>query len=142
MVVSMVAVGEESGTLTDVLHEISTFYRAKVEVLVHRVTGMMEPIIVIFMGVAVGGILMSIYLPMFQMAGGPANCSAAYSGPSAALGARVSLQRTFRYACVRRYRARLASGHLRGLGDRRRWTLAGSHGFGIPLATSCCAFGS
>jgi type IV pilus assembly protein PilC len=73
MVVSMVTVGEESGTLQDVLHEISTFYRGKVEVLVHRVTGMMEPIIVIFMGASVGVILMSIYLPMFQMAGGPAN---------------------------------------------------------------------
>jgi type IV pilus assembly protein PilC len=71
MVVSMVTVGEESGTLTNVLHEIATFYRAKVEVLVHRVTGMMEPIIVIFMGASVGVILMSIYLPMFQMAGGP-----------------------------------------------------------------------
>jgi type IV pilus assembly protein PilC len=71
MVVSMVTVGEESGTLTDVLQEIATFYRAKVEVLVHRVTGMMEPIIVIFMGASVGVILMSIYLPMFQMAGGP-----------------------------------------------------------------------
>jgi type II secretory pathway component PulF len=71
MVVSMVLVGEESGTLTDVLHEIATFYRGKVEVLVHRVTGMMEPIIVIFMGASVGVILMSIYLPMFQMAGGP-----------------------------------------------------------------------
>lgn len=71
MVVSMVTVGEESGTLTEVLQEIATFYRAKVEVLVHRVTGMMEPIIVIFMGASVGIILMSIYLPMFQMAGGP-----------------------------------------------------------------------
>jgi type IV pilus assembly protein PilC len=73
LVINMVRVGEESGTLTHVLEEIATFYRAKVEVLVTRVTGMMEPIIVIFMGAAVGGILMSIYLPMFQMAGGPAN---------------------------------------------------------------------
>ena len=72
MVVSMVTVGEESGTLQNVLHEIATFYRAKTEVTVHRVTGMMEPIIVIFMGASVGVILMSIYLPMFQMAGGPA----------------------------------------------------------------------
>jgi len=71
MVVNMIRVGEESGTLTDVLEEISAFYRAKVEVLVQRVTGMMEPIIVIFMGASVGVILMSIYLPMFQMAGGP-----------------------------------------------------------------------
>ena len=70
LVVNMIKVGEESGTLIDVLEEVSAFYRAKVEVLVTRVTGMMEPIIVIFMGVSVGTILMSIYLPMFQMAGG------------------------------------------------------------------------
>jgi type IV pilus assembly protein PilC len=73
MVINMVRVGEESGTLTQVLEEIATFYRGKVEVLVTRVTGMMEPVIVIFMGVSVGVILMSIYLPMFQMASGPAN---------------------------------------------------------------------
>ncbi len=72
LVVNMVRVGEESGTLIGVLEEVAAFYRAKVEVLVHRVTGMMEPIIVIFMGASVGVILMSIYLPMFQMAGGPA----------------------------------------------------------------------
>jgi type IV pilus assembly protein PilC len=72
LVVNMVRVGEESGTLTSVLEEVAAFYRAKVEVLVHRVTGMMEPIIVIFMGASVGIILMSIYLPMFQMASGPA----------------------------------------------------------------------
>ena len=72
MVVNMVRVGEESGTLTDVLEEVAAFYRAKVEVLVTRVTGMMEPVIVIFMGASVGIILMSIYLPIFQMASGPA----------------------------------------------------------------------
>jgi len=71
MVVSMVRVGEESGTLTAVLEEVAAFYRAKVEVLVTRLTSMMEPIIVIFMGASVGVILMSIYLPMFQMASGP-----------------------------------------------------------------------
>lgn len=70
LLVNMIRVGEESGTLVNVLDEVATFYRAKVEVLVERVTGMMEPIIVIFMGVSVGTILMSIYLPMFQMAGG------------------------------------------------------------------------
>jgi type IV pilus assembly protein PilC len=71
LLVNMIRVGEESGTLIPVLEEVATFYRAKVEVLVTRVTGMMEPIIVIFMGVSVGTILLSIYLPMFQMAGGP-----------------------------------------------------------------------
>lgn len=71
LVVNMVSVGEESGRLTDVLLEVSQYYRKKVEVLVGRVTGLMEPVIVIFMGASVGVILMSIYLPMFQMAGGP-----------------------------------------------------------------------
>ena len=71
MVISMVSVGEESGTLIDVLEEIALFYRAKVDVLVTRVTSLMEPIIVIVMGASVGVILMSVYLPMFQMAGGP-----------------------------------------------------------------------
>ncbi len=71
MVVSMVMVGEESGTLIDVLEEIALFYRSKVDVLVTRLTGMMEPIIVIVMGASVGVILMSVYLPMFQMASGP-----------------------------------------------------------------------
>jgi len=71
LVVNMVSVGEESGRLQEVLVEISQYYRAKVEVLVTRVVGLMEPIIVIFMGASVGVILMSIYLPMFQMAGGP-----------------------------------------------------------------------
>jgi type IV pilus assembly protein PilC len=71
LVVNMISVGEESGRLTAVLLEVSAFYRKKVEVLVTRVTGLMEPIIVIFMGASVGVILLSIYLPMFQMAGGP-----------------------------------------------------------------------
>jgi len=71
MVVSMVMVGEESGTLIDVLEEIALFYRSKVDVLVTRLTGMMEPIIVIVMGASVGVILMSVYSPMFQMASGP-----------------------------------------------------------------------
>ena len=70
LVVNMIRVGEESGTLIDVLEEVAGFYRSKVEVLVQRVTGMMEPVIVIFMGLTVGTILLSIYLPMFQMAGG------------------------------------------------------------------------
>ena len=70
LVVNMVRVGEESGTLIDVLEEVAGFYRSKVEILVQRVTGMLEPVIVIFMGLSVGTILLSIYLPMFQMAGG------------------------------------------------------------------------
>jgi type IV pilus assembly protein PilC len=70
MVINMIKVGEESGKLPGVLNEISKFYAGRVEVSVHRLTSMLEPVIVIGMGVLVGGILASIYIPMFQLAGG------------------------------------------------------------------------
>ena len=69
-VVSMCRIGEESGTLPEVLDEIEEFYRRKVETLVERVTGSLETVVIIFMGVAVAVILCSVYLPMFSMAGG------------------------------------------------------------------------
>jgi type IV pilus assembly protein PilC len=69
-VVSMCRIGEESGTLPDVLDEVELFYRRKVETLVERVTGSLETVVIIFMGVAVAVILCSVYLPMFSMAGG------------------------------------------------------------------------
>jgi type II secretory pathway component PulF len=70
LVVNMIRVGEETGRLNEVLGEVAEYYRARVEVIVGRITGMMEPLIVIFMGASVGVILLSVYLPMFQMAGG------------------------------------------------------------------------
>ncbi len=70
LAVNMIRVGEETGRLTDVLEEIAAYYRARVDVTVERLTGMLEPLIVIFMGASVGVILLSVYLPMFQMAGG------------------------------------------------------------------------
>jgi type IV pilus assembly protein PilC len=68
--VSMTRIGEESGTLPEVLDETEAFYRTKVETLIGRVTGLMETVVILFMGVAVAVILTSIYLPMFSMAGG------------------------------------------------------------------------
>ncbi len=69
-VYGMARIGEESGTLPEVLDEIETFYRRKVETLIERVTGSLETVVIIFMGVAVAVILCSVYLPMFSMAGG------------------------------------------------------------------------
>jgi len=69
-VVSMTRIGEESGTLPQVLDEVDQFYRRKVETLIGRVTGSMETVVILFMGVAVAVILTSVYLPMFSMAGG------------------------------------------------------------------------
>lgn len=69
-VTGMTRIGEESGTLPEVLDEIEVFYRRKVETLIERVTGSLETVVIIFMGVAVAVILCSVYLPMFSMAGG------------------------------------------------------------------------
>jgi len=70
MVISMVKVGEESGELAKVLDQVSMYYRTKVKDIAERITGMIEPIVILGMGVSVAVILTSIYLPMFQMAGG------------------------------------------------------------------------
>lgn len=70
MVLSMTKMGEESGKLAEVLEQVAHYYREKLEVTVGNLTSMLEPVIVIFMGVVVAGMLMSIYIPMFQMAAG------------------------------------------------------------------------
>jgi len=71
MMTSMVRVGEESGQLAPVLEQVRMYYRKKVEALVERLTGAIEPVVILGMGVTVAVILTSIYLPMFQMASGP-----------------------------------------------------------------------
>jgi type IV pilus assembly protein PilC len=70
MVLSMTKMGEESGKLADVLEQVAKYYREKLETTISQLTSMLEPLIVIFMGVVVAGMLMSIYIPMFQMAAG------------------------------------------------------------------------
>jgi type IV pilus assembly protein PilC len=71
MMISMVRVGEESGQLSVVLDQVATYYRKRVESTVERLTGAIEPVVILGMGVTVAVILTSIYLPMFQMAAGP-----------------------------------------------------------------------
>ena len=71
MLTGMVKIGEESGKLSEVLGQVAEYYATRVENLVTTGTGMLEPLIVIGMGVMVCGLLASIYIPMFQMAGGP-----------------------------------------------------------------------
>ncbi len=71
MMVSMVRVGEESGELAPVLEQVASYYRKRVEALLERLTGMIEPVVILGMGITVAVILTSIYLPMFQMASGP-----------------------------------------------------------------------
>ncbi len=69
-VVKMVRVGEESGTLIEVLDQIDEFYARKVASIVGKVTGMLETVAILGMGIAVAVILCAIYLPLFSMASG------------------------------------------------------------------------
>lgn len=69
MVVNLVAVGEESGQLPKVLEHAAEYYKSRVKALVERITSMIEPCIILFMGVTVAVILTAIYLPMFNMGG-------------------------------------------------------------------------
>jgi type IV pilus assembly protein PilC len=69
MLTSMVKVGEESGQLGPVMEQIAPFYKEKMETMIMKVTKMLEPIIVMGMGITIATLMLSIYLPMFEMAG-------------------------------------------------------------------------
>ncbi|CAN5815999.1 type II secretion system F family protein [soil metagenome] len=69
MVVNMVQTGEESGRLGEVMESIAPYYKEKMESLISKVSKMLEPLIIIGMGSAVAGMMISIYLPMFEMSG-------------------------------------------------------------------------
>ena len=71
MMVSMVQVGEASGEMSPVLEQVAVYYRKRVQDRLQRLTGIIEPVVILGMGVTVAVILTSIYLPMFQMASGP-----------------------------------------------------------------------
>ncbi|HPY76556.1 MAG TPA: type II secretion system F family protein [Anaerohalosphaeraceae bacterium] len=66
-VVQMIQSGEESGTIGDVLNDISEFYARELRTVIKTVTSMIEPIMIVVMGVLVGFIAMSIILPIFKM---------------------------------------------------------------------------
>jgi len=66
-VIQMIAAGEESGNLGEVLSEVSDYYQRELKDTIKAVTSMLEPIMIVFMGVVVGFIAMSIILPVFKM---------------------------------------------------------------------------
>jgi type IV pilus assembly protein PilC len=66
-VVQMIRSGEESGNMADVLRDVSTFYARELKTVIKTVTSMIEPIMIVCMGVLVGFIAMSIILPIFKM---------------------------------------------------------------------------
>ena len=66
-VVQMIRSGENSGTMSDVLRDISEYYSRELRTIIKTVTSMIEPIMIILMGFLVGFIAMSIILPIFKM---------------------------------------------------------------------------
>jgi len=71
MVVQMIAVGEETGELDAMLTKIADFYDTEVDTAIKGLTSIIEPVIIVFLGVVVGGIVMAIFLPMLQIVQGP-----------------------------------------------------------------------
>lgn len=66
MVIDMVAVGEETGALPALLSRVAEFYEAEVAAMTKGLTAMLEPMMIIFVGVIVAGMVISLYLPIFS----------------------------------------------------------------------------
>jgi len=69
MVTQMISVGEKTGGLDDMLQKIADFYDEEVDAAVSALTSMIEPVIIILMGIVIGGMLIAMYLPMFDIVG-------------------------------------------------------------------------
>jgi type IV pilus assembly protein PilC len=67
MVVQMVAIGEESGALDAMLDKSASYYEEMVDNAVDGLTSLIEPLIMAFLGVVIGGMMVAMYLPIFQM---------------------------------------------------------------------------
>jgi type IV pilus assembly protein PilC len=68
MVIQMISVGESTGALDAMLSKIADFYDEEVDVAVSNLTSLLEPLLMIFLGVVIGGVVIAMYLPIFNMA--------------------------------------------------------------------------
>ena len=68
MVVQMIAVGEATGALDLMLAKIADFYDDEVDAAVDAMTSLLEPVMMVFLGGVVGGMIICMYLPIFKMA--------------------------------------------------------------------------
>ena len=68
MVTEMIAVGEATGALDTMLEKIADFYDDEVDTTVEALTSLLEPLLLVFLGVTIGGILVAMYMPIFQLA--------------------------------------------------------------------------
>ena len=69
MVVEMTGIGEESGSLDTMLKKVAEFYNEEVDYMINNIASLINPIMMVFVGGIIGGVLISLYLPIFQMAG-------------------------------------------------------------------------
>jgi len=69
MVIQMISVGESTGALDGMLTKIAEFYEDEVDVAVANLTSLLEPFLMMFLGVVIGGVVIAMYLPIFNMAG-------------------------------------------------------------------------
>jgi type IV pilus assembly protein PilC len=67
MVIQMVAIGEESGSLSDMLAKVADFFEEDLDNLIDSLTTLLEPIIIVFLGVVVGGLVVAMYMPIFKL---------------------------------------------------------------------------
>jgi type IV pilus assembly protein PilC len=67
MVIQMVAVGEQTGALDNMLAKVADYYEDEVDVAVAGLTALIEPIMIVFLGIVVGGIVIAMYLPIFKL---------------------------------------------------------------------------
>lgn len=69
MVCQMISVGESTGALDAMLQKIADFYEEEVDQAVENLTSLIEPFMLVFLGIVIGGLVISMYLPVFKMAG-------------------------------------------------------------------------
>jgi type IV pilus assembly protein PilC len=67
MVCQMIAVGESTGALDAMLQKIAEFYEEEVDNIVANLSTLMEPMVILFLGVIIGGLVISMYLPIFKL---------------------------------------------------------------------------
>lgn len=65
MVIQMIAVGEESGSLVSLLRRIADFFEEEVTIMTKGLTAMLEPLLLVFVGLTVGAMVIALYLPVF-----------------------------------------------------------------------------
>ena len=67
MLIQMTQIGEEAGALDSMLNKVADFYEAEVDDAVAALASLMEPMIMAFLGVIIGGLVVALYLPIFKM---------------------------------------------------------------------------